>query len=183
MYAAGCDQTITPGIHQHARHFTGQGPICNFSGGSGKGVTSQLEQDEVVRQARCIGADTSETAGQVSVLVPSYNHAQYVERCLRSIMNQTYQPSSLLVIDDGSTDDSVKVIERVLKDCRFPCELIARANKGLCSTLNEGLSRTSGEFFSYLGSDDLWLPNFMAERIRVLKERPNAVLAYGHAYL
>jgi alpha-1,3-rhamnosyltransferase len=98
-------------------------------------------------------------------------------------MNQTYQPSSLLVIDDGSTDDSVKVIERVLKDCRFPCELIARANKGLCATLNEGLARSSGEFFSYLGSDDLWLPNFLAERIRVLKERPNAVLAYGHAYL
>jgi alpha-1,3-rhamnosyltransferase len=154
-----------------------------FSGAIGNGVSSQLEQDELVRQAQWKGADTSETLGKVSVFVPSYNHARFIERCLRSIMNQTHKPSNLLVIDDGSTDNSVKVIEHVLKDCPFPCELIARANKGLCATLNEGLSRTSGEYFSYIGSDDLWLPNFLAERMRVLKERPNAVLAYGHAYL
>jgi len=122
-------------------------------------------------------------ARSVSVVVPSYNHARFVERTLRSVFAQTHAPAELLVIDDGSADDSPRVVERALRDCPFPCELIARANRGLCATLNEGLSRTGGEFFAYLGSDDLWLADFLGARVALLDARPRAVLAYGHAYL
>ena len=86
----------------------------------------------------------------VSVVVPSYNHAQFVEKCLRSIMKQTIQPRELLVIDDGSSDDSVRVIERTLKDCTFTCDFVTRPNRGLSATLNEGLQRSRGEYFAYL---------------------------------
>ena len=119
----------------------------------------------------------------VSVVVPSYNHARFVERTLRSVFAQTRAPAELLVIDDGSADDSPRVVGRVLQDCPFPCELVARANRGLCATLNEGLSRSRGEFFAYLGSDDLWLADFLGARLALLDARPRAVLAYGHAYL
>ncbi len=119
----------------------------------------------------------------VAVVVPSYNHAPYVAAALRSVLAQTRAPARLLVIDDGSRDDSPRVIEDVLKDCPFPCELIARENRGLCATLNEGLAKTEGSYFAYLGSDDLWLPDFLAARVALLEERPRAVLAYGHAYL
>lgn len=115
--------------------------------------------------------------------MPSYNHAPFVAAALRSVFAQTHAPARLLVIDDGSRDGSPRVIEDVLKDCPFPCELIARANRGLCATLNEGLAKTGGAYFAYLGSDDLWLPGFLAARVRALEERPRAVLAYGHAYL
>src|SRR6185503_3221517 len=118
----------------------------------------------------------------VSVLVPSYNHAQFIEATLRSIIKQTLPPAELIVIDDGSSDGSQAIIERVFNDCTFPCKLIARENRGLCATLNEGFARTSGEYFAYLDSDDLWLPNFLSERVRLLKSRPRAVLAYGHTY-
>ncbi|MFN2497986.1 MAG: glycosyltransferase [Pyrinomonadaceae bacterium] len=118
----------------------------------------------------------------VSVVVPSYNHARFVEKCLRSIMKQSIQPLELLVIDDGSNDDSVRIIERTLKDCTFACDFVARPNRGLAATLNEGLGRSRGEYFAYLGSDDMWLPQFLATRIETLAARPNAVLAYGHAY-
>ena len=91
----------------------------------------------------------------VSVVVPSYNHAQFVAATLQSIMKQTLRPAELIVIDDGSNDESPQIIERVLNDCPFPCELIARENRGLCATLNEGFGRTFGEYFAYLGSDDL----------------------------
>jgi alpha-1,3-rhamnosyltransferase len=121
--------------------------------------------------------------GRVSVVVPTYNHAQFVESTLRSIMKQTLPPAELLVIDDGSTDDSARIIERVLSDCPFPCELIARPNRGLCATLNEGLRKTSGEYFAYLGSDDLWLPEFLEARVALLSLRPRAALGYGHAFL
>src|SRR5882672_4806783 len=118
----------------------------------------------------------------VSVVVPSYNHAQFIEATLRSIIKQTLQPAELLVIDDGSGDESPLVIERVLNECPFPCELVARDNRGLCATLNEGFERARGEYFAYLGSDDLWLPEFLKARVSLLQSRADAVLAYGHAY-
>lgn len=120
---------------------------------------------------------------RVSVVVPSYNHAPFIEATLHSIFNQTLPVSELLVIDDGSADGSPGIIEKVLKDCPVPCELISRPNQGLCATLNEGLSKTGGEYFAYLGSDDLWLPEFIAARVSTLESRLSAVLAYGHSFL
>ena len=119
---------------------------------------------------------------RVSVVVPSYNHAPFVKKTLRSIMNQSLQPDELLVIDDGSSDNSPAIIERALNSCPFSCELIARSNRGLCATLNEGLAGTSGDYFAYLASDDLWLPEFLSERVRLLESRTKAVLGYGHAF-
>ena len=120
---------------------------------------------------------------EISVLVPSYNHAPFVERTLRSIFSQTLKPKKLLVIDDGSKDESAGIIERVLQDCPFEAEFIFRENFGLCATLNEGFTKTNGEFFAYISSDDVWLPAFLEKRIELLKKRPQAVLAYGHSYL
>ncbi len=138
-----------------------------------------MDQLESLRQ---ISAAANEAA-RVSVVVPSHNHAPFVEKALRSIFRQTLAPATLLVIDDGSVDDSPQVIERVLKECPFSCELIVRANRGLCATLNEGLAKARGAYFAYLGSDDLWLPEFLATRVAELESRASAVLAYGHAFL
>jgi alpha-1,3-rhamnosyltransferase len=118
----------------------------------------------------------------VSVVVPSYNHAQFIESTLRSIFKQTLRPAELLVIDDGSSDGSPAIIERTLNDCPIRCEFVARENRGLCATLNEGFERTRGDYFAYLGSDDLWLPSFLEARVQLLESRPEAVLAYGHTY-
>jgi alpha-1,3-rhamnosyltransferase len=125
---------------------------------------------------------SAEQSPAVSVVVPSFNHARFVEATLRSIFKQTLTPYQLLVIDDGSTDDSPVIIERVLNDCLFPCELVVRENRGLSATLNEGFTRSSGEYFAYLGSDDLWLPEFLSARVELLKRRLSAVLGYGHAF-
>ena len=120
---------------------------------------------------------------EISVLVPSHNHARFIERTLRSIFAQAVGIKKLLVIDDGSTDGSPVVIENILEDCPFESELIVRENRGLCATLNEGLSKTDGEFFAYLGSDDLWLPSFLEDQVPLLQSRPNAVLAFCHAFV
>ncbi len=119
---------------------------------------------------------------EVFCFVPSYNHAPFVERCLRSVIAQTLSPKKLLVIDDGSNDDSPKIIERVLRGCPFDAELIVRENRGLCATLNQGLSLSGGKYFAYLGSDDFWLPPFLEARARLLDQRERAVLGYGHAF-
>ena len=116
----------------------------------------------------------------ISVVVPSYNHGRYVERCLRSIFAQRTRPDELVVIDDGSTDGSVPIIEKVLEDSPCRATLVSRENRGLSATLNEGLRATSGDFFAYLGSDDVWLPEFLGSAADALRSRPQAVLAYAH---
>ncbi|HEY9405202.1 MAG TPA: glycosyltransferase [Pyrinomonadaceae bacterium] len=121
-------------------------------------------------------------AAAVSVVVPSFNHAAFIERTLRSVFRQTLAPLELIVIDDGSRDDSPRIIERVLRDCPFACHLLARENRGLAATLNEGFARSRGRYFAYLGSDDLWFPKFLQARVEVLEARPRAALAYGNAY-
>src|SRR4029077_14904443 len=119
----------------------------------------------------------------VSVVVPSHNHGRFIVRCLRSVIEQSYSPLELIVIDDGSDDESPKLIEAELKNCPFYCELVSRPRKGLASTLNEGLRQSRGKYFAYLGSDDVWLPGFLASRVNVLKSRASAVLAYGHSFV
>ena len=118
----------------------------------------------------------------MSVVVPAYNHAPFVALTLRSIFRQTIVPAELFVIDDGSTDGSPKIIDTVLHDCPFPCEFVARQNRGLSATLNEGFARTGGNSFAYLCSDDLWLPDFLHARVSLLASRRDAVLGYSHAY-
>jgi alpha-1,3-rhamnosyltransferase len=127
--------------------------------------------------------DFSKNKPEIFAFVPSYNHAPFVEKCLKSIIKQTLPPKKLLVIDDGSKDDSAKTIERVLRDCSFEAELIVRENRGLCATLNEGFSHCGAEFFAYISSDDVWLPEFLESRAGILQKRPDAVLAYGYSYL
>lgn len=120
---------------------------------------------------------------EITVLVPSYNHALYVERTLRSIFGQSLRPEKLIVIDDGSKDESVAIIERVLAECPFPSELIARENRGLCATLNEGFAMCETEYFAYLGSDDVIVSTALEQQVALLEKRPNAVLAFAHSFL
>lgn len=122
----------------------------------------------------------------VSVVIPSYNHAPYIEATIASVLAQTYRNLELLVIDDGSTDDSVERIARLLEERRDArATLVARENRGLCRTLNEGLRRAAGKYFAYLGSDDLWEAEKLARQVAALEaahdERVGA--AFGDCYV
>ena len=120
---------------------------------------------------------------EIFAFVPSYNHAPFIETCLKSIINQTVPPAKLLVIDDGSSDGSPRIIERILKDCLFDTELIVRENRGLCATLNEAFALSKGKYFAYIGADDYWQPFFFEERVKLLEKSESAVLGYGHAFI
>ena len=106
----------------------------------------------------------------VSVVIPSYNHAPYIEATVASVLAQTYGNLELFVIDDGSQDDSVARLTRMLDergDTR--ARLIARENRGLCPTLNEGLRLARGKYFAYLGSDDLWEPEKLERQVAAVE--------------
>jgi alpha-1,3-rhamnosyltransferase len=122
-------------------------------------------------------------SSSISVVIPSHNYARFIEECLRSVFAQTYPPDRLVVVDDGSKDGSPEIIARVLSDCPFPAELIARPWRGFTATLNEGFRNTGGEFFAYLNADDMWHPERLQVAIESLRENPDAVMSFGECLI
>ena len=95
---------------------------------------------------------------KVSVIIPVYNTEAYVEQTLRSIMGQTLRDIELIVVNDGSTDGSLSVLERIATgDDRI--RLYTQPNKGLSQTRNAGIARARGEFIYFMDSDDLLEPD------------------------
>lgn len=113
----------------------------------------------------------------VSVVVPSYNHAKYVKETILSIVNQTYQNIELIVIDDGSKDNSIKILQNLQKEFGFT--LIVRENRGLVKTLNEGLSLANGEYFCVVASDDIFMLNKIELQVDFMEKNPDYALCFG----
>jgi alpha-1,3-rhamnosyltransferase len=107
----------------------------------------------------------------VSIVIPCYNHSQFVQETIQSIIDQDYENIELIIIDDGSKDNSVEVIQEMIPACeerfvRF--EFRYRPNKGLCATLNEALEWCEGEFFAPVASDDIYLPGKITPQVKYL---------------
>ena len=90
----------------------------------------------------------------ISVVVTCYNHQDYIEQCLRSIFEQTYQNIELLVLDDGSTDKSAQIIQETLADSPFPTRFESHENMGVVKTRNKALQQIQGTYFIFVDSDD-----------------------------
>lgn len=101
---------------------------------------------------------------KVTVYMSAYNHEQYVEQAILSIINQTYQDFELLVIDDGSTDRTSDILERLSQEHGFHFE--SQENLGLPRTLNKLISMAKGEYITGCASDDFWPPNRLEEQIQ-----------------
>lgn len=113
----------------------------------------------------------------VSVLISSYNHADFIEASIRSVYAQSYPNIELLVVDDGSCDGSVEVIRRLQAELGF--DFVAQANKGLCSTLNEMIGRSKGRYIAPLGSDDVMLPERFSLQVPFMEQHPETGICAG----
>ncbi|MFA7637790.1 MAG: glycosyltransferase [Parvibaculum sp.] len=126
------------------------------------------------------------SAPRVSIIVPSYNHAAYVRDALMSVAAQTYPNIELIVIDDGSRDETPQIVEETLagfqRDIRI--EFRKQENMGLCATLNRALDLVEGEFVQFLASDDAYLPEKTAACVAALRASPPDVAAvYCDGYI
>jgi GT2 family glycosyltransferase len=101
----------------------------------------------------------------VSVVMPSFNHGWFVERALRSVLAQDYRNLELVVVDDGSSDDSVSKIARMLRDMPFPARLLERANRGAHAALNEGIAQSQGAYLQFMNSDDMLAPQRISRMV------------------
>lgn len=124
---------------------------------------------------------TSGNQALVTVIIASYNHGPYIEQSIRSVLDQTYPHVELLVVDDGSSDDSVERIGRLRDEYGF--DFRVQANRGLTTTLNEAAGRAQGAFIAPFGSDDIMLPNRLAIQMDYLAGKPEVGICGGNIEL
>ena len=112
----------------------------------------------------------------ISVIIPLYNKASYVEKALQSVLNQSYQDWEVIVIDDGSVDDSYIVVKEYTKalcdSVRNKIQLIQQENQGVSATRNRGVDIAKGEWIAFLDADDWWESDFLRELISLTERFP-----------
>ncbi|MGB7499460.1 MAG: glycosyltransferase family 2 protein, partial [Moheibacter sp.] len=117
---------------------------------------------------------------KISIIIPIYNVTEYLNNCLNSVVNQTYKNLEIILVNDGSTDDSAEKAQKYTeKDKRF--RLVHRENGGLSAARNTGLSYAKGEFVFYLDSDD-YLKNDCFEKLISAQDRYNADIVQTNFY-
>ncbi len=108
---------------------------------------------------------------QIDVIVPTFNRAHTVEKAVESVLNQTYKNFNLYIVDDGSTDETLKVL---LKYKSLPnVYILTQENRGVSSARNLAVKNSHAEWISFLDSDDEWLPNKLETQINFLLKNPH----------
>ena len=111
---------------------------------------------------------------KVSVVVPTYNRAYRLEETLRSVVNQTYQDFELIVVDDGSTDDTSKVMQS-FPDAQY---VSLKKNYGVSRARNIGITCAKGNYICFLDSDDLWDEKKLQVQVQWMEENPDCQVCY-----
>ena len=106
----------------------------------------------------------------VTVIMPVYNAERYMEQSIESIIAQTYQKWELLIVDDGSTDSSVQIMQEYCSRDRRIQMILSTGNEGVASARNKGIQAAKGEYIAFLDSDDLWKAEKLEIQIHYMQE-------------
>lgn len=118
----------------------------------------------------------------ISVVIPLYNKEKSVRETLESVLAQTYTDYEVIVIDDGSTDNSLNVVQEFVREkCKVygvKCKVITQPNAGVSAARNRGIMEAKGEYVAFLDGDDIWDKDFLKEMERLIKDYPGKSI-YG----
>lgn len=118
---------------------------------------------------------TTEESERISVVMPLYNKAAEVERSLRSVIEQSLAPGEIIVVDDGSTDGSRAIVERLIAEHpEAGIRLITQPNSGVSAARNRGIDEATGDYIALLDADDVWRSGYIAEICRLQTYYPDA---------
>ncbi len=117
----------------------------------------------------------------VSIVVPTYNQAKYLEESIESILNQDYPNIELIVLNDGSTDETAKILTKYRGNDKVKYD--SHANMGQAATLNKGWHLASGKYLGYLSSDDVIHRECVRQIVDLLRENPKYICAYPNSSL
>ena len=117
---------------------------------------------------------------KVSVIIPTYNGAKYIKQAVDSVLAQTYDDYEIIVVDDGSTDDTAELLRPYGDRITY----LYQENRKLPAARNTGIRAARGQYLAFLDSDDFFLPHKLAAQARCLDERPEVgLVASGHQYI
>lgn len=115
----------------------------------------------------------------VSVVIPAYNAAWCIRRAVDSVLAQTFRDFELIVVDDGSTDDTAAILRTYCGSLR----MVSQPNGGMSSARNAGIREARGRYVAFLDSDDRWLPNKLARQVALMTTQPNLAFCCATAML
>lgn len=110
----------------------------------------------------------------VSVIIPNFNYAQYLGEAIESALGQTYSNLEVIVVDDGSTDNSQEILERYADRVT----IIEQRNSGVCVARNRGVAESKGEYIAFLDADDIWLPEKIEKQVKAFAESPEVGIVH-----
>ena len=118
-----------------------------------------------------------------SIIIPLYNKAPYIRKALETVCAQTYRDYEIIVVNDGSTDDSALVAESYLQHAEGICyTIIPQDNAGVAAARNRGVKHASGQYMAFLDADDWWEPDYLARMAELIADYPQAGV-YGCNYV
>ena len=115
---------------------------------------------------------------RVSIITPSYSQAAFLEQTIRSVLGQGYPELEYLLVDGGSTDGSLEIIQKYAHQLTW---WVSEPDKGQADAINKGFRRASGEVVAWLNSDDLYAPGAIAQAVKFLEDHPDVGMVYGNA--
>ena len=106
----------------------------------------------------------------VSIITPSYNSSKFIEECINSVTSQTYKDWEMIIVDDCSTDDSIKVISKYAKKNNRIKIILLEENVGAAKARNIAIKESKGKYIAFLDSDDLWKKNKLEKQLKFMSE-------------
>jgi glycosyltransferase involved in cell wall biosynthesis len=116
----------------------------------------------------------------ISIVTPSYNQARFLEATIRSVLEQDYPHIEYLIVDGGSTDGSLEIIQRYADRLAW---WVSEPDQGQTDAINKGFARARGEIFAWLNSDDTYAPGAVSQAVAFLQSHPQVGMVYGDANL
>ena len=120
---------------------------------------------------------------KISIITPNYNYAKFLPSSIESILNQDYDNLEYIIVDDGSTDESVSIIRQYENHYPDKIKFILQSNYGQTSALNKALKAVSGDIICWLNSDDMFCENVFTKVINIFKKYPLVEVVFGDIYV
>ena len=119
---------------------------------------------------------------KISVILPCYNSAENVEDTLNSILNQTYNNVEIIVINDGSNEDSSTFLRKLINKQSNPIHFIEQENMGRSATFNRGISVATGEYVGVIGHDDIWASSLVERLVNRIKDEDESIIGVSSSF-